>query len=371
MESVYKILPLHSRGVVIVTVELSTPDFQRLTRIVQNLDELSDVRGRRDLIKGVFGGDPKADVILARLDWEGPAMGFSVRLVRYLSQFGQVAYGKEALGVFLNYLQDRSGDSEDIAFIQALFQQYPLDTPVSPNRLIDRWQGTDNTDYIKEKIIGENTLRDIYILNLALEASKAVVRIATPKSLGTGFMIARDLLMTNNHVIESQEIAQKSNFSFNYQLDTNGKECPTQTISALPDAAFYTNEELDYTVLTLKDVPDFGKPLILKNKRISRDERVAIIQHPGGHLKKISMQNNFVAYADNNVLQYTTSTEPGSSGSPVFDDDFQVVGIHHSGGMLPEPNTQRRYLRNAGTSAIALLNDLKNNAPEIYARLAK
>jgi V8-like Glu-specific endopeptidase len=70
-------------------------------------------------------------------------------------------------------------------------------------------------------------------------------------------------------------------------------------------------------------------------------------------------------------LQYTTSTEPGSSGSPVFDDEFQVVGIHHSGGMLPEPNTQRRYLRNAGTSAIALLNDLQNNAPEIYARLQR
>jgi V8-like Glu-specific endopeptidase len=102
-----------------------------------------------------------------------------------------------------------------------------------------------------------------------------------------------------------------------------------------------------------------------------RDERVAIIQHPGGHLKKISIQNNFVAYADNQVLQYTTSTEPGSSGSPVFDDNFQVVGIHHSGGMLLEPGSKQRYLRNAGTSAIALLiNDLKNNAPEIYARLA-
>jgi len=39
---------------------------------------------------------------------------------------------------------------------------------------------------------------------------------------------------------------------------------------------------------------------------------------------KISMQNNFVAYADRQVLQYTTTTLPGSSGAPVFDDDFQV-----------------------------------------------
>ncbi|MEH2118535.1 trypsin-like peptidase domain-containing protein [Nostoc sp.] len=179
-------------------------------------------------------------------------------------------------------------------------------------------------------------------------------------------MIAPNLLMTNNHVIKTQEVVEKSNFSFNYQLDINGKECPTQIIGASPNGVFYTNEQLDYTVLTLKEVPDFGKPLIFKSKLMRQDDRVAIIQHPGGHLKKISIQNNFVVYADNQVLQYTTSTEPGSSASPVFDDDFQVVGIHHSGGMLVEPNTQQRYLRNARTSAIALLNDLKSNAPEIY-----
>jgi V8-like Glu-specific endopeptidase len=184
-------------------------------------------------------------------------------------------------------------------------------------------------------------------------------------------MVAPDLLMTNNHVIKSQEVAEKSNFSFNYQLDIDGKECPTQILGALPDGVFYTNEELDFTVLTLKEVPNFGKPLIFKSKLMRRDDRVAIIQHPGGHLKKISIQNNFVAYADKQVLQYTTSTEPGSSGSPVFDDNFQVLGIHHSGGMLPEPSTQRRYLRNAGTSAIALLKDLQANAPEIYNRLAR
>jgi V8-like Glu-specific endopeptidase len=353
-----------------VTVQLSTPDFQRLTRIIQNLSDFANVRDRRRLVAGALQGVSQADIILARLDLDGAPMGVSVEVVRFLAQFGRVAYDKEALAVFLNYIQPYTGD-EDKDFIVELFQNYPLDVPVSPSRGIGNWKGMDSTSDIKEKIIGENTLRDIYILNLALEASKAVVRIATPKGAGTGFMIAPNLLMTNNHVIKTQEVAEKSNFSFNYQLDINGKECPTQTIGALPDGAFYTNKELDYSVVTLKEVPDFGKPLIFKSKLMRRDDRVAIIQHPGGHLKKISIQNNFVAYADNQVLQYTTSTEPGSSGSPVFDDDFQVVGIHHSGGMLVEPNTQQRYLRNAGTSAIAVLKDLQANAPEIYTRLQR
>jgi V8-like Glu-specific endopeptidase len=76
-----------------------------------------------------------------------------------------------------------------------------------------------------------------------------------------------------------------------------------------------------------------------------------------------------VAYADRQVIQYTTTTIPGSSGSPVFNDDFDVVAIHHSGGMLAEPSTERRYLRNGGTSMIAVLNDLKLNTTEIYGRV--
>ena len=122
--------------------------------------------------------------------------------------------------------------------------------------------------------------------------------------------------------------------------------------------------------MQLEDPPDFGA-LTLRPLQVRRDQRVAIIQHPGGHLKQISMQNNFVAYADSRVVQYTTSTLPGSSGSPVFNEDFEVVAIHHSGGMLLEPGTDRYYLRNEGMSMIAVLDDLKANAPAIEGRLAR
>lgn len=351
-----------------MTVQLSQPDFQRLTRIVQNLPDFANVRDRRRLVTGALEGVPQADVILARLDLDGSPMGISVEVVRFLSQFGQVAYGKEALSVFLNYIQPFTSD-EDSDFIFELFQNYPLNVPATPDRLIDRWRGTSSVADVQEKIIGENTLRHIYLLNLALEAAKAVVHLRLPKGAGTGFMIAPDLLMTNNHVIANREQAEQAEFTFNYQLDINGKECEIQTAQALPGGAFYTNAELDYTVVSLKDLPSFGSPLILKSKQVRRDDRVAIIQHPGGHLKKVSMQNNFIAYADANLVQYTTSTLPGSSGSPVFDDEFKVVAIHHSGGMLVEPGTTQRYLRNAGTSMMAVLKDLQANAPEIYARL--
>ena len=136
----------------------------------------------------------------------------------------------------------------------------------------------------------------------------------------------------------------------------------------LAGGLFYTDETLDFTVVQLDNPPDFGL-LRLKPEQIRRDDRVSIIQHPGGHLKKISMQNNFVAYADAQVVQYTTSTLPGSSGSPVFNQDFEVIAIHHSGGNLLEPATQRRYLRNEGSTMMAVLERLKSQASAIYQRL--
>ena len=84
-------------------------------------------------VAGALEGVPQANIILARLDLDGTPMKVSVDVVRFLSQFGQVAYGKEALGVFLNYIQPITGD-EDSEFIMGLFENYPLDTPVSPSR---------------------------------------------------------------------------------------------------------------------------------------------------------------------------------------------------------------------------------------------
>ena len=354
-----------------MTVELQREDFRHLVSLVQDVPDFANVRDRRRLVVGALEGIPRASAILSGLDLDGNPRSVAVEVIKTLAQFGQVAYGKEALGVFLNELLDRIGDGEEQDFIRSLFTRYPLDRPVVRNRPIplDQWRGTASAEDVREKIIGENTLRDIRVLELALAAARAVVRVGLPNGAGSGFMIAPDLLMTNHHVIGSAADMEQAEFTFNYQLDRHGKACETLTVVAKPQGLFHTHPDLDYTVAQLADPPAFGEPLSLRAARVKRDDRVTIIQHPGGHFKKISMQNNFVAYADPTVVQYFTSTEPGSSGSPVFDDGFAVIAIHHSGGMLEEPDTGRRYLRNAGTSMIAVLADLKANAPAIHGRL--
>jgi V8-like Glu-specific endopeptidase len=361
-------------------IQFSQDDFDRLVGILSQHGEWQSVRGRIDFMADVFAGSPRKADILTQLDLDGNPRGTAVRVIQRLSTFGQDEPGRESLGVLINKLIAYLGGGGDADFLRDVLERYPLDTHPVAARSIAGWHGRETEQGVAEKIIGENTLRDIYMLEVLVDLSRAVARISTPDGLGTGFLIADDLLMTNHHVIGSEETATKCSFQFNYQLDRTGKELPVASARASGGGLFRTSPmapynaaagELDYTVVQLTDVPKGIAPLSVRPDAVKRDSRLTIIQHPGGNYKKISLMNNFVEYTDEYVVQYTTSTEPGSSGSPVLNDDFHVVAIHHSGGSLPEPATRRRYLRNEGIRMSAILDDLRQAAPQIYERVAR
>ena len=362
-------------------LQLNQGDFDQLVGILSQQPDFRTVQGRVDLMTEMLAGSPRKADVLNTLNLDGNPRGVAVRVIDRLQTFGQDQAGREVLGLLINKLLSFVGAGANADFLRGLFQRYPLNVPPTNTRgITDGWRGTETDGKVQEKIIGENTLRDVRMLQLLLDASRAVVRISGPLGLGSGFMVASDLVMTNNHVIASAEDAAKCAFTFNFQLGADGRESKTFGAVALPGGLFHTSPEsqLDYTVLQLRDAPvadsPFGfAPLLPKPARAQKEQRVSIIQHPGGHYKKVSMQNNFVAFADTHVLQYTTSTEPGSSGSPVFaeqeDGSFAVIAIHHAGGMLREPGSPQTYLRNEGICMIAVLDDLKQNAPQIYTRL--
>jgi V8-like Glu-specific endopeptidase len=92
---------------------------------------------------------------------------------------------------------------------------------------------------------------------------------------------------------------------------------------------------------------------------VAAGDRVNIIQHPGGGPKQLAFFHNVVAFADDSRIQYLTDTLPGSSGSPVFDKDWRLVGLHHSGGWLPEPGSKQTYYRNEGININVVLKGLE------------
>jgi V8-like Glu-specific endopeptidase len=186
-----------------------------------------------------------------------------------------------------------------------------------------------------QRILGINNLKQISWLAQGLQVCTSVCRILTPKGLGTGFLIGPRTIMTNNHVIGSPELAAHSIVEFDYQQDGSGKLMPSFRYS-LDHGRFKSNKALDYTIVDLK--PEDGKPALETWGRLQLNpnadpvptEHVSIVQHPNGGLKQIVVTANQVVEVERPRLRYTTDTMPGSSGSPVFNDTWHVIAIHHS-----------------------------------------
>lgn len=66
---------------------------------------------------------------------------------------------------------------------------------------------------------------------------------------------------------------------------------------------------------------------------------VRIIGHPSG--RGLSLSVNHLLDHEAPRLHYRTATEGGSSGSPVFNQDWKLIGLHHAGGdAVPRLNGQ-------------------------------
>jgi len=67
---------------------------------------------------------------------------------------------------------------------------------------------------------------------------------------------------------------------------------------------------------------------------VNSGQRLYVIGHPRGGGLMFSMQDNrlidYGAPSDFRV-HYRTPTEPGSSGSPVFNGGWELVALHHAG----------------------------------------
>jgi S1-C subfamily serine protease len=356
-----------------MSIKLQEADFRTLVAVVKSLPGFANVRDRRRLIEGAFGGAPVAETIIGMLDLDGAPDLVAVEVIARLSDYGQIEYGKEALGVFLNGVIAAVGQ-EQANKLRELFRRYPLDGTIALQPRAKPWTAGPSSAF-QEKVIGENTMFPVFVFQRALEASRSVVhlqmRSARTGSLwyGTAFLIADDLLITNHHVVGSEDAAAETTVSFDYQLGLDGKPCPKTELIPKKGGLFCACEELDYAVLQL---PSSAKvPALSLGRSVpAAGEPVTVIQHPNGHLKQISLRNNAVQYSDQRRIHYTTSTEPGASGAPLLGHKtFDVVGLHHGGGDLTDPASGAPCFRNEAITMTAILDDLKERSAEIYERL--
>jgi endonuclease G, mitochondrial len=218
-------------------------------------------------------------------------------------------------------------------------------------------------DNFAERIIADNNELPVKFLEEGAKVQKCVARIHNAdSSFGTGFLISPSIIITNNHVLPTKEVSATTQIEFNYQIDLHGDQLVPDIYSTNPDDLFYTSPEtnLDFTIVRVKN--NDGPPgikwgnLILEEVQISPNQYCNIIQHPGARFKEVALQENHIARIFDSKVRYTTDTEPGSSGSPVFDNNWRLICLHHAGGDQ-DPQTGN-WLNNEGINIANIRADL-------------
>ena len=197
---------------------------------------------------------------------------------------------------------------------------------------------------VLERVLGQNELMPISFLQRGARVAESVGRITVPQSdgrrgFGTGFLVGPRLLLTNNHVLWDPHVANRSFVEFNYETLADGSLDQVMRFGFTPGDLFLTDPRLDFTLLAVDDrggaLGRFGwNRLIAEEGKAIVGERLNIIQHPGGELKQLALRANRLVDVLPDFLHYHTDTAPGSSGAPVFNDQWEVVALHHAG--VPE-----------------------------------
>ena len=249
---------------------------------------------------------------------------------------------------------------------EALIQRDRLSRVETRERLIEP-SDRDPNGY--ERVLGESSLCSINFLLRGTEASRAVARLRVRRSdgssewMGTGFLVAPGLLLTNHHVLATISSASLAIAEFNYEHDINGVASQRQVFNLMPSTLFFANADLDMSFVqvaprSFEGMPlsDYGfLPLISQSGKGLEREWVSIIQHPGGQPKQISIRDSQVVKLNeedginielDKFIHYSADTEPGSSGAPVFNDQWQVVALHHKA--VPDYNEKGERLAKNG-----------------------
>ena len=211
---------------------------------------------------------------------------------------------------------------------------------------------------------------------------------------GTGFLVAPDLVLTNEHVItplrDDPALVPQVDVRFDYKALDDGTVVspgaffklaqngwledwsPPSDVDLLTDqgASVPDAEQLDYALLrvagapgdqTLGETSQPGAPtrgwITELAPPVAADTFLFILQHPLG--KPIAMAGDKVTAVNGNGtrIRYRTNTEHGSSGAPCFDINWRLAALHHLGD--PGYATLNRADYNEGIPLPAILGLLE------------
>ncbi len=321
-------------------VPWASPAVQQVLRILQGVYRVSDI----EAIVTDAGLDPAGVAWDARPanTWRS-AFDYAASQCAVGSLLDTVAAARPALKVRLDELR-----SQPDPVLAGSSAGQPADEPVT-------WKNFSGDGQAEAVIVsGQPTFVNVSFLAVGLDRARSVCRLVTRfpgEGSGTGFRVGAGHILTNYHVLFDAQHEDRKVTSvqawFNYEADQRGNLKTVCQIGCDPGSV--TGEKADdwAIIRATEPIPDAFPVLPVLGSRVPEiDDRVYIIQHPQGQPKKVAFQHNLVRYVGPETLQYWTDTDLGSSGSPVFDETWSVVGLHHFS--VPAPQGDRISVRNQG-----------------------
>ena len=200
-------------------------------------------------------------------------------------------------------------------------------------------RGVIEPEHQLEAAIREHDFLPVWFLRAGFERARAVAHLEfgdrEQSLIGTGFMVSPSLLLTNHHVFPRLELARNARVVFDYEDDEHGRQLSPSVFLAQPDRFYLANERLDFALVAVDQAPGHRWgiiPLRHSPTGLTTNARVCIVQHPAGRRKEVVVTGNRIVRVTDVAIHYLADTEGGSSGSPVFNQRWELIALHHAGG---------------------------------------
>jgi V8-like Glu-specific endopeptidase len=201
-----------------------------------------------------------------------------------------------------------------------------------------------------EQILGKDRYKTFQWYQTGLERAAGVAQIfdRSGNGVGTGFLLCgKDVhpniadewvVITNAHVV-SDDPAEQNAATPALPAD----EARIRFEAKCPDLEYEVDKilfsssrnELDFTILSLQTPVEHNQPFPIAKRLpvLGKNKRVYVIGHPRGGRLSFSMHDNLLLDHEKPKVHYRAPTEGGSSGSPVFNEQWDLLALHHAGGM--------------------------------------